>query len=115
MPSPEIPAPAPQSGEKKGFFARLREGLSHPNEASQVAQLEKARADQQKLREEREESRAKDVEFVDSALRASERPIAPAANLAEARAKLEAAAAAKEAAQAQSASEQPAVERRDAA
>lgn len=113
MSSPEMSAPAPQPGEKKGFFARLREGLSHPNEASQVAELEKARADQQKLREEREKSRSEDVKFVDSALRANERPIAPAANLAEARAKLEVAAAAKEAAQATP--EQPAVERQDAA
>lgn len=113
MPNPEIPAPAPQPGEKKGFFARLREGLSHPNEASQVAQLEKARADQQKLRDEREKSRADDLALVDSALQTSERPIAPAANLAEARAKLEAAAAAKEAAQ--SAPEQPVAEQRDAA
>lgn len=109
MPSPEIPAPESQSGEKKGFFARLREGLHHPNEASQVAELERARAEQEALRLQRQETRAEDLKVVSEKLQDTERPVAPAADLVAARAKLEAMPSA------QASPEQPAVEQRDAA
>lgn len=116
MSSPETPAP---TGEKKGIFSKIGNFLAHKPEETGPTLLERANGEQAQVGLET----ARVIDSSSRAARGAERgvdlaqalpeaPVAPA-NLAEARANLEAAAAAKEATQATP--EQPVAEQRDAA